>query len=368
MHRNYTVLLNGMAVELPVKKLPQAAGLSFAHKVYPNLRFTLTLNRSPGLIGADAFAAAGMASGAGMKIAVVDDGIDPGNPFFSPQGFSYPPGFPKGGTKWTTPKVIVARSFVGAGADSRSALAVDPQVSFHGTHVAGIAAGNAATTAAAGRDHPRTSGLHGVAPRAQVGNYRVFNVPTPIGHVGNTAEIIAAFESAVRDGMDVINFSGGGPQTDPQSDALVEAVRNVAAAGVVPVISAGNDRDQYGLGTAGSPGSAPDAISVAALSNSQVFAPALRLVSPDAPASLTRIPFLGAAGTTAPNAWGSSDQQLVDIGTIVGVNGTRRRRASSAGLPATSTAAERRCPPARFAARSRSCRAVTARLRSRRAA
>ena len=322
VHRNYTVLLNGMAVELPVKRLPQAARLSFAHKVYPNLRFMLSTNRSPGLIGADAIAAAGMASGAGMKIAVVDDGIDPDNPFFSPQGFAYPSGFPKGGTKWTTPKIIVARAFVGAGADSRSSLAVDPQVSFHGTHVAGIAAGNAATTATAGRDHPRTSGLHGVAPRAQIGNYRVFNVPTPVGHVGNTAEIIAAFESAVRDGMDVINFSGGGPQTDPQSDALVEAVRNVAAAGVVPVISSGNDRDQYGLGTAGSPGSAPDAISVAALSNSQVFAPALRLVSADAPPSLTRVPFLGAAGSTAPNAWGSGDQQLVDIGTIVGVNGT----------------------------------------------
>ena len=75
--------------------------------------------------------------------------------------------------------------------------------------------------------------------------------------------------------MDVINFSGGGPQTDPLNDALIEAVRNVAAAGVVPVISAGNDRDDYGVGSAGSPGSAPDAISVAALSNSHVFAPAL---------------------------------------------------------------------------------------------
>jgi len=318
VHRNYAVLLNGMAVELPVKKLPAAARLSFAHKVYPNLRYSLSLNRSPGLIGADAIAAAGGGTGEGIKIAVVDDGIDSRNRFFSPAGFSYPPGFPKGGTKWTTPKVIVARSFVGAGADDRTRLAVDPEVSFHGTHVAGIAAGNAATIAPAGRDHPRTVGLHGVAPRAQVGNYRVFNVPTPIGHVGNTAEIIAAFESAVLDGMDVINFSGGGPQTDPQTDALVEAVRNVAASGVVPVISAGNDRDQYGLGSAGSPGAAPEAISVAALSNSQVFSPSLRLVAADAPASLRRVPFVG----EAPKSWATRDFQLVDIGTIVGVDGS----------------------------------------------
>ena len=122
--------------------------------------------------------------------------------------------------------------------------------------------------------------------------------------------------------MDVINFSGGGPQTDPQSDALVEAVRNVSAAGVVPVISAGNDRDEYGLGSAGSPGTAPDAISVAALSNSHVYAPALRLVGADAPAALTRVPFVGAGGTRAPVAWGNSDQALVDVGTVVGVDGT----------------------------------------------
>ena len=319
--RNYTLLLNGMAVELPMKQLAKAAKLGFARKVYPSLRYTLALNRSPGLIRAGELAAAGGGAGEGMKIAVVDDGVDPGNRFFSPQGFSYPAGFPKGGKRWTTPKVIVARSFVGAGADERSRLAVDPRASFHGTHVAGIAAGNAGTTAPAGPDHPVTTGLTGVAPRAYIGNYRVFNVPTGAGHVGNTPEIIAAFEAAVADGMDVINFSGGGPQTDPLSDALVEAVRNVSAAGVVPVISAGNDRDEYGLGSAGSPGTAADAVSVAALSNSHVFAPSLRLVASDAPPALTRVPFVGAGGSKAPAAWGTADQTLVDVGTILGSDG-----------------------------------------------
>ena len=319
--RNYTLLLNGIAVELPATELAKAAKLSFARKLYPSYRYTLALNRSPGLIGAGALAASGGGSGEGMKIAVIDDGVDPNNRFFNPEGYSYPAGFPKGGTKWTSPKVIVARSFVGTGADERTPLAVDPQNSFHGTHVAGIAAGNAGTTAPAGGDHPQTTGLSGVAPRAYIGNYRVFNVPTPVGHVGNTPEIVSAFEAAVRDGMDVINFSGGGPQTDPLSDALIETVRNVAAAGVVPVISAGNDRDDYGVGSAGSPGTAPDAISVAALSNSQVFAPALSVTAPGTPEPLTRIPFVRTAGPNTPAAWANSDQQLVDVGTLVGTNG-----------------------------------------------
>ena len=320
VRRNYTVILNGMAVELPATQLAKAAKLSFTHKLYPSYRYTLALNRSPGLIGAGALSAAGGGSGEGIKIAVVDDGIDQANPFFAPAGFSYPAGFPKGGTKWTTPKVIVARAFVGAGADERSRLAFDPRASFHGTHVAGIAAGNAGTTAPAGPDHPQTSGLSGVAPRAQIGNYRIFNVPTPVGHVGNTPEIIAAFESAVVDGMDVINFSGGGPQTDPQSDALVEAVRNVSAAGVVAVISAGNDRDNYGLGSAGSPGTAPDAISVAALSDTHVYAPVLGVTTAGAPGPLARMPFVR-AGARTPAAWATTDQTLVDVGTILGTSG-----------------------------------------------
>ena len=114
----------------------------------------------------------------------------------------------------------------------------------------------------AGGCHPAVQDLSGVAPRAYIGNYRVFNVPLPLGGCcwGTTPEIVAAFETAVTDGMDVINFSGGGPQADPRMDAMMETVKNVVNAGVVPIISAGNDRDFFGLGTAGPPATAPDAI------------------------------------------------------------------------------------------------------------
>src|SRR5262249_50991467 len=215
--------------------------------------------------------------GEGIKIGIVDDGVDPANPFFNPSSYSYPAGFPKGLSRWVSPKVIVARVFPGPGSGAGGRLALDPAASFHATHVAGIAAGDAGTRSPRGSGHPPTCGLSGVAPRAYLGNYRVFTVPTPDGYVANTPEIVAAFESAVRDGMDVINFSGGGPATEPSNDALLDAVHNVAAAGVVPVIAAGNDRDSYGLGTVGTPGTAPDAITVAAVSNTHVFDPTLTL-------------------------------------------------------------------------------------------
>ena len=177
------------------------------------------------MIRADTFWATTGGRGQGIKIGVVDDGVDETNPFFNPAGFSYPAGFPKGGKKWTTPKVIVARAFPGPGSGRQGHLALNRQDSFHGTHVAGIAAGVAGTVVAPGPDHPAVSGLSGIAPRAWIGNYRVFNVPVPTGGLDAfTPEIVLAFEAAVNDGMDVINFSGGGPEIDPSSDALIDAL------------------------------------------------------------------------------------------------------------------------------------------------
>jgi subtilisin family serine protease len=315
----YRVILDGFALSLPARKLPTLARLPAVTKIYPSARYELDTNRSPAVIGADAFWATTGDRGEGVKIAIVDDGIDQTNPFFSPTGFSYPAGFPRGYTAYTTPKVIVARAYPGPGSGPQGKLPLFRRASFHGTHVAGIAAGDAGTTAVAGPDHPTIMGLSGIAPRAWLGNYRVFNAPTPTGYDAFTPQIVAAFEAAVNDGMNVINFSGGGPQADPVSDALVEAVRNVVNAGVVPVIAAGNDRDDWGLGSSGSPGTAPDAISVAAVSNSHVFAPSLSVTTAGAPATVKNIPF--SDGLPVPDGWTTADQTLVDVGTIVGTDG-----------------------------------------------
>jgi minor extracellular serine protease Vpr len=319
VERRYQIVLNGLAVELPAKQLPRLLRQPFAAQVYPSLRYTASLSTSPSIIGANVLQNSGGTRGDGIKIAIVDDGIDRRNTFFDPTGFAYPAGFPKGNQSYTTPKVIVARSFFSKRSRKRDRLPYDPTVSFHGTHVAGIAAGVAGTTAPAGGDHPTVTGLSGVAPRAWIANYRVFTEPTPVGNVGNTPQIVAAFEAAVRDGMDVINFSGGGPQTDPARDALVTVVNNVAVAGVVPVIAAGNDRSDFGLGTVGSPSTADAAISVAASSNMHVFGSALQALGADAPAGLQSIPLQPGAGESITR--GGLDRQLVDVGSIVGTDG-----------------------------------------------
>jgi minor extracellular serine protease Vpr len=319
--RRFQVVLNGLTVELPVRRLTTLTKLSFVRRVYPSVRYRLTTNESAALTGAPGLWAQTGARGEGVKIAVVDDGVDQSHPFFAPTGYSYPAGYPKGAARFTSPKVIVARAFPGPGSGRRGRLPLDRRASFHGTHVAGIAAGNSGTASPGGRSHPPVANLTGVAPRAYIGNYRIFNVPTPIGNVANTPEIVAAFEAAVRDGMDVINLSGGSSESDPSTDAMIETTNNVAAAGVLPVIAAGNSRDEFGLGTVGSPGTASEALSVAAVSNTHVFGPNVSVQDPRAPATLQRIPFAVTALEPAFNQWERVDTTLADVGSIVGTNG-----------------------------------------------
>ena len=176
-----------------------------------------------------------------------------------------PAGYPKGQTAYTTAKVIVARAFPPARPVwKHAAKPFDPEYSSHGTHVAGIAAGNANTVAEGSR-------ISGVAPRAYLGNYKALTIPTDadVGLDGNSPELVAAIEAAVADGMDVINMSLGEPEIEPSRDIVVKALAAAARAGVVSVVAAGNDYADFGRGSVGSPGSAPDAITVAAVSTTR---------------------------------------------------------------------------------------------------
>ncbi|MGH3132024.1 MAG: S8 family serine peptidase, partial [Gaiellaceae bacterium] len=180
----------------------------------------------------------------------------------SARGFAFPAGFPKGDAAFTTAKVIAARAFPPAAPAWRhGAKPFDPELSEHGTHVAGIAAGNNAVAVDGGR-----TSVTGVAPRAYLGNYKVLTIPTAsgVGLDGNSPEIAAGIEAAVRDGMDVINLSLGEPEIEPTRDLVVAAINAAADAGVVPVVAAGNDFNDFGRGSVGSPGTAAKAITVAA--------------------------------------------------------------------------------------------------------
>jgi subtilisin family serine protease len=257
----YRLVANGFSLTLPEAELPRLRALPGVRDVLPAGNYAPQAESSPQQIGAPALWGPTLdTAGQGVKIGIIDSGIDPGHPFFDPTGYTMPPGFPKGQLRFTTAKVIVARVFAPKSASAPSArLAFSEDDSSHGTHVAGIAAGNADTPAGSRR-------ISGVAPRAYIGNYKVF-VETDSGSSpnANSPAIVAAIEAAVADGMDVINFSGGEPEIEPHRDIVALALDVAAAAGVVPVVAAGNDYNDFGAGSVSSPANSMRAISVGAV-------------------------------------------------------------------------------------------------------
>ena len=273
----YRIVANGFAVVLPANKVSLLAKVPGIARTWPDTaypRATLRLAgrasvlQGPEVIGADKLWGATLENaGNGIKIGIIDDGLDATHRFFDATGLAYPPGFPKGQTQLATPKVIVQRTFAPASPAYKYAdVPFDPNESFHATHVGGIAAG----------DHDTRAGnlrLSGIAPNAYLGNYKALTILTPnFGLDGNAAEIAAAIESAVADGMDVINLSLGEPEVEPKRDIVVTAIEGAARAGVVPVVAAGNDFSDFGFGSVSSPGNAPSAITVAAVTTTDVIA------------------------------------------------------------------------------------------------
>jgi subtilisin family serine protease len=265
----YRYVLDALAVVLPVSEVDRLLQLPGVAHVDRSVGYRALLDQSVPLINAPALWGPTRATaGQGMKIGIIDDGVDQAHQFFSSAGYAYPPGFPKGNTAYTTPKVIVARAFPPPSTHWKYAgRPFDPVNSEHATHVAGIAAGNYDATQRNGRP------VSGVAPRAYIGNYKVLTVPTPqVGLDGNSPEIVKGIDAAVADGMNVINLSLGEPEIEPGRDIVVQALNAAADAGVVPVVAAGNDFADFGYGSISSPGNAAKAITAAAVTKDDQIA------------------------------------------------------------------------------------------------
>ena len=85
-HR-YSTVLNGLAVTLPVTDLPSLEATDGVLGVYPNLAYHALRSSSPGFIGAPALWGPTLSSaGNGVKIGIIDDGLDKTHPYFRARG------------------------------------------------------------------------------------------------------------------------------------------------------------------------------------------------------------------------------------------------------------------------------------------
>ena len=129
----------------------------------------------------------------------------------------------------------------------------------HGTHVAGIIAGQ-------GKD----GGVFGVAPQVTIIPVKVLNADGS----GNLSDVVSGIYWAMTHGARVINMSLGAPTS---AAALEQAVHKAYQAGVVIVAASGNDGENAsrsgGASTVDYPGAYPWVIAVAASDRSDHIAP-----------------------------------------------------------------------------------------------
>jgi minor extracellular serine protease Vpr len=292
---SYSTLWNGVSVEINASDVSRLARVPGVKAVYPVVKFTPpnpSVNSGMDLItaikqtGADIAQNALGLTGKGVKVAVMDTGIDFDHPDL---GGCFGPGC----------RVVTGFDFVGDAfnADDTSPTfnpipVPDPipdDCNGHGTHVAGIVGANGA--------------IRGVAPEVTFGAYRVFGCDG-----STTSEImIAAMERALFDKMQILNMSIGAAFQWPQYPTAVAASRLVNK-GMIVVTSIGNS-GASGLYSASAPGVGKNVIGTASFDNTHVLLPAFT-ISPDN----TKIGHTGAAG--APPAPTSGSFPMSRTGTV----------------------------------------------------
>jgi subtilisin family serine protease len=253
----FDIALNAVAVQLNGATLQQISATPLVTSAaYENLYYPVGVQDPDlGLIQAiSAWQEGGGAStaGAGVKVAIVDTGIDITHPCFDDTG--YAPQTQLGDRKFTNNKVIAAKVFNNR---IQTQHYTPEALQDHGTHVSGTVACNLGTKATVGGVAiPFT--ISGVAPNALLGNYNIF--PGQVADA-RSEDIFQALEAAYSDGFDVANMSLGGGQKGVQ-DLVMAAVDRLDKANMVVAIAAGNSGPGYQ--TVSSPGSAARALTAGA--------------------------------------------------------------------------------------------------------
>ncbi|MEK7424681.1 MAG: S8 family serine peptidase, partial [Actinomycetota bacterium] len=285
-------LWNGLSIKVERSQLSALARVTGVKMLWPVATIALPeggsspdLATALAMTGADTVQTELGFTGSGVKVAVMDTGVDYDHPDL-------------GGCFGAGCRVATGHDFVG---DDFNANPTSPSYNpipvpdddpddcnGHGTHVAGIVGARGVVT--------------GVAPGVTFGAYRVFGCQG-----STTADImIAAMERALADGMDVLNMSIGSAFQWPQYPTAAASDRLVNK-GMVVVASIGNS-GASGLYSAGSPGLGKKVIGVASFDNSHI-----NVLSFDVNPSGRQVGYLPLATTLEPPTAGTTPE-IVYVG------------------------------------------------------
>lgn len=263
-------LWNGVTVEASSDDLVALAASDAVTAIYPVMKIDAPERPEATTIDPELFTAISMTgadivhselgfTGKGVRVGIIDTGIDIDHPDLGGNGTPGSTPFPSSRVKW-------GYDFVGDdfNADPGSGESFEPHPTpdanpddcqGHGTHVAGIVGANGDVT--------------GVAPDVEFGAYRVF------GCDGSTESdiMLHAMERSLSDGMDVVNMSIGSAFSSWAEYPTAKAATALANEGVVVTASIGNE-GASGLQAAGAPGVGKNVIGVGSIENTMYMAKA----------------------------------------------------------------------------------------------
>ena len=282
--RVFDVVYNGLTLQLSAEEAAQIASLPMVRTIHQDsMRYPLT-DHGPEWIGAPSIwgprnspdcTVDGGACGEGIVIGVIDTGINDGHPSFADVGADgYDHTNPLGAGNYKgqcnpsdlnydnslqcNDKLIGMYDFVDDGNGPRDEEG-------HGSHTASTAAGNFVNDATLNAPTITfTTSISGVAPHANIIAYRACG---PDGCP--LSALTEAINQAVADEVDVINYSIGGPSSNPWTDDDAQAFLDAWDANIFVSVSAGNSGP--GAATLGSPADAPWVLGVGAATHNRAF-------------------------------------------------------------------------------------------------
>lgn len=233
---SYRNVMKGFAARLSpeeVKEMEKKKGFISAR---PREKLSLHTTHSPSFLGLQQNMGFWKDSnyGKGVIIGILDTGITPDHPSFSAEGIPPPPAKWKGKCELKPAslcnnKIIGAQQFL---QDDQNGTLADELC--HGTHTASTAAGNFVKGANIYGNANGTAA--GVAPLAHLAIYKVCS---PISC--SDSDALAAIDTAIEDGVDVISISLGGSSKHFYENYITLGAYSAMEKGIFVSCSAGNE-------------------------------------------------------------------------------------------------------------------------------
>jgi len=174
-HKATLELVRGAAYSVPARELESLASDPDVEFVYPDRPMAASLNYLRAAVGADVARQQYGFTGKGVGVALIDSGIDPSNnkDLLDAAG--------------KVSRVVYSQDFT-------AEKTTNGQDNFgHGTHIAGIIAGNGTNSLSTDKSHPNRAYLGGIAPEANLINLKVLDK----NGAGTESLAISAIQAAI---------------------------------------------------------------------------------------------------------------------------------------------------------------------------